>query len=310
MNDIKIIISGVSVINVQISNFNTNKIIESNLIDCVERYYKNNKIKIRQIVNNEYNLNVIEKRLLLLIKQENTELVGVNFDEFCYDKNEDFPFEAQILIPYRARGNNKFRELQLSNFLKHMKKYMKTIHENVNYKLIILEQDNDHPFNRGLLLNAGYIECENGINQYIKYYIHHNCDLFPEIVKGLDYGYTPQHEIRDIFGYHGGLGGICIFNRHSYKKANGFPNDYFSWGHEDVIIKTRCEKKNITIKRPNYNDYIAEEGHIRDSSFNSINQEKGRNDKADNGLTTCKYIAKIKNTDSSNVIHYLIDFDW
>ena len=212
-------------------------------------------------------------------------------------------------------------------FIEHMEKYMLVIHPSVKYKIVIIEQDNEHPFNRGLLLNAGFLERERDISHYIKYYIHHNCDLFPDIDfrynkdKVLDYTYTPINEVRDIFGYSGGIGGIAIFNRHTFSLIKGFPNDYYVWGHEDCTLYKRCEYHNIDIKRKIYNKGILEETHIRDSSFNSINQRKGQYDNPEsNGIDTCKYRYKI-NTESEymidnegfkrdNIVHYLIDFDY
>lgn len=310
MDDIKITINGLSVINVCIYNFNTNKEWKSNLIECIEKYYKNEKVKIRQIVIENYILNEIEKKILYLIKQETTEIIGLDSNYKLDDSDIHIPFEAQILIPYRARGVHKFREIQLNLFIEHIQKYMGNIHPSIKYKLVILEQNNDHPFNRGMLLNAGYLECEKSINQYIKYYIHHNCDLFPEIMNGLDYSYTCANEVRDLYGYHNGLGGICIINRNSFKKINGFPNNMWCWGNEDVVIKNRCEQNNIIIKRPSYNEFVKEETHERDSSFNRINQEKGRHDTPLlNGLTSCEYTCKIK-VNNNNTIHYLIDFEF
>lgn len=217
---------------------------------------------------------------------------------------------AQILVPYRAR------EEQLKRFINHMTKYMAQVHSNINYKIIIIEQDNEYPFNRGILLNIGFLEREKEDNN--NYYIHHNCDLFPEIdfTPKLDYSSTSENKLRDIYGYGGGIGGIAIFNKKTFLKVNGFPNDYFNWGAEDTALFNRCVKNGIEILRQVYNKGINEENHTRDSSLHSINQEKcNRDNPESNGLTTCKYTCKI-NTDSqfgkdeNNVIHYLIDFEY
>jgi hypothetical protein len=130
----------------------------------------------------------------------------------------------------------------------------------------------------------------------------------------LDYSFTPINEVRDIFGYSFGIGGIAIFNRLTFKKVKGFPNNYFNWGAEDTNLYRRCEKNSIQIKRPLYNIGIHEEPHDRDSAFNSINKRKGENDDPNlNGLDTCEYMSYI-NTESEfnypNVIHYLVDFNY
>jgi hypothetical protein len=333
MEDIKLIVKEnceFNSIEIEIYDFNwskqfknendrINKIIP--FFEAIEYYYKKPNLKIREIVI-KTQLRNIHYHLLSLLKESN------------FNLDQCLPFEAQILIPYRANDVNAFRKDQMTRFLTHMFK----IHPKVNYKLIILEQNNNLLFNRGLLLNIGFLECEKTVSHYIKYYIHHNVDLFPQIEFGLDYSYTPIGQVKDLFGYKGGLGGICIFNRHDFKNVNGFPNNCIVWGSEDVILKQRCERNNIEIIRTKfYNKRITEETHSRDSSFNEINMKKNKNDNINwikNGLSTlqsfdssrqgtlqsfdslrqdtCKYSRKI-NVDSKfnseNIIHYLLDFN-
>lgn len=287
---------------VKINYLNTDSISHMSLMDVIEKYTKNAKICIRNIIVEKENLTSVEQNLIDILKS------GVV-------NEQNNIFEAQILIPYRARGDNNFRKSQLHKFLTHMNNYLSVVHPYLKYKLIIVEQNNDHMFNRGLLLNIGYLEREKVIDYKIKYYIHHNCDLFPTIDQKppLDYSFTPINEVRDIFGYSSGIGGIAVFNRLTFKQINGFPNDYFNWGAEDTTLYKRCEKNSIHIKRPLYNVGITEESHARDSSYNSINQKKGENDNPDiNGLTTCQYTCYIDEYSDfkyPNVIHYLADFE-
>lgn len=283
---------------VDICNLNTDSVIHMSLMDTVEKYFKNSRVHIKDIEVVKENLSLVEESMINILKK------GIQNDIF----------EAQILIPYRARGINQFRKDQLRKFLQHIKDYMLLIHPNIKYKLVIVEQNNDLMFNRGILLNIGYLEREKDISYKIKYYIHHNCDLFPSIDQSppLDYSYTPINEVRDIFGYSGGIGGIAIFNRLTFKQINGFPNDYFNWGAEDTTLYKRCEKNSVQIKRPIYNKGIHEEPHARDSSGNSINQKKGENDIQEvNGLNTCEYTCIINEYSEfmgNNIIHYLADF--
>ena len=57
-----------------------------------------------------------------------------------------------ILISYRARGAQQFRRNQLINTLVNFKTYFEK--NNVEYKILISEQNDDNRFNRGLLLNC------------------------------------------------------------------------------------------------------------------------------------------------------------
>ena len=287
-------------LSVKIRFLNTDSLVYMSLMDVIENYTKNTKVCIKDIIIEKEDLTSTEQNLIDILKGDN---------------EQNSIFEAQILIPYRARGNNSFRKAQLHKFLKHMNDYLTIVHPYLKYKLIIIEQDNDHMFNRGLLLNIGYLEREKIIDYKIKYYIHHNCDLFPKIDQRppLDYSFTPINEVRDIFGYSSGIGGIAIFNRLTFKRICGFPNDYFNWGAEDTTLYKRCEKNSIHIKRPLYNVGIDEESHMRDSSYNSININKGENDNPEiNGLDTCQYTCQIHDYSDfkyPNVIHYLANFE-
>lgn len=311
MDDIRITIN--NNLSTTIYDFNRESESESTLIDTIERYFKNKRIKVREIVIDKNELTQSQINLISLLKQEDT---IVNSKVSLTNPNSDDIFETQILIPYRARHPNTFRQQQLHKFLTHMNSYLNTVHPNLKYKLIIIEQNNDHMFNRGLLLNIGFLEREKDIDYRIKYYVHHNCDLFPKIEQTppLDYSFTPINEVRDIFGYSGGIGGIAIFNRLTFSKINGFPNDYFNWGAEDTTLHKRCERNSINIKRDIYNTGVKEESHARDSSYNDINTRKSdRDNPGINGLTTCKYKCTInENTEFNydNVIHYLADFDY
>lgn len=310
MDDIRITIN--DDLSVTTYEFNRESSNTLTLMETIEKYFKNTRIKIRELVVNKENLTNSEIKLISLLRQDNTHVNGIILDE----SNKDDLFEAQILIPYRARNINMFRKSQLHKFLKHMNEYFSKVHPNLKYKLIIIEQNNNHMFNRGILLNIGFLEREKQVDYRIKYYIHHNCDLFPSIEQNpvLDYSFTSINEVRDIFGYSGGIGGIAIFNRLTFLEINGFPNDYFNWGAEDCTLHKRCEKNSIDIKRPLYNVGVHEESHSRDSSYNDINSRKGERDNPEiNGLQTCKYTSQI-NTETEfmydNVIHYLVDFNF
>jgi hypothetical protein len=316
-------------LSVEIYNFDKETSIESNLIECVEHYYKNTQIKIRFIERPEkFSDTFVGDTHIKMINLLDPDIP----DKIKLEYQNNF-FEAQICVPFRARGKHAFRKEQLSRFIKHIQNYMKTIHPSIRYRIVIIEQDNNEPFNRGFLLNIGFVECEKRTNCYIKYYIHHNCDLFPvglffeTSLRGsdphpndepvfLDYSY-PGPGVRDHFGYTCGLGGICIINRNAFKLINGFPNNCLCWSTEDEIIKQRCERFNIKINRDkNYNKGTKEENHVRDSSFQKLNQINTRDDNINskrNGISSMLYKCKIKEDfefkmENVNVIHYLVDF--
>ena len=53
-----------------------------------------------------------------------------------------------IIVPYRDR------EEHLARFVPHMDKFLSD--KEIDYKIFVVEQGNDRPFNRGWLINVGY----------------------------------------------------------------------------------------------------------------------------------------------------------
>ena len=293
MEDINITITGVNVIEVIICDNDTKETKKSNLIECATKYYKNKRVKIRQIVI-KYSLCKVEKMLIEMIIQENTDVIGEEIN--IEGVNKEFLFEAQFLVPYRASGDNTFRKEQLHRFIISLSEYINLYTPYLNYRIIILEQNNHHPFNRELLLNAGYLECERSVDQYVKYYIHHNCDLFPDkSLHIIDYSYTPINIVRDLFKYDSGVSGASVFNSETIKITNGF------WGNE---TRKKYESHNIQTTTNNHNKGFIE----------GNNQFDFKSNKDKNGIKSCKYsrrkVYSSFSSMSSKIIHYMIDFDY
>ena len=147
-----------------------------------------------------------------------------------------------IVVPYRDR------EEHLNKFTPHMKKYMEK-NEDVDYKIIIVEQADTKPFNRAKLLNIGFLE-----NRESDYFIFHDVDMLPE---DSDYCYeeNPTHlsSMVEQFGYKlpydGYFGGVTLFDKESFEKINGYSNEYWGWGAEDDDVLLRCSTMGIPIFR-------------------------------------------------------------
>ena len=74
-----------------------------------------------------------------------------------------------IIVPYRDR------EEHLAQFVPHMDKFLSN--KEIDYKIFVVEQGNDRPFNRGWLINVGYtIAKEQGFD----YFCFHDVDMLPE----------------------------------------------------------------------------------------------------------------------------------
>ncbi len=298
--------------------------------EVFETLYKapKEKVKIAQIYIQAKQISESTKRVMMMC-QEDTNVIFKNGvpddlrmhlipcgDEYkiksveYWRQYEKEYFKLYFLITFRARGVHAYRREQLQRLKAHINEYLKGV--SISYEIVVLEQYNDLPFNRGLLYNAGFSECEKELTEQVKYYVLHNCDLFPE--KGtFDYSYISEFEVRDATPYAGGLGGITVINRNTMIRTNGFPNDFFGWGSEDVCYMHRCRSIKVTIVRPTPQEVINEEcnSSIVDASFNSKNMLKLSTDKpAVNGIKTCKYtiVSNEKQNDEQNVTHIKIDF--
>lgn len=156
-----------------------------------------------------------------------------------------------IIAPYRDRYS------QLIRFKQSIHEYLEGT--DIDYVLIIVEQDNATAFNRGKLLNVGAIRAKELGCDYV---VFHDIDMLPQDV---DYSYVnrPTHLATNFisdnstFGIHFDkyFGGVTLFPIEVFEKINGYSNEYWGWGFEDDDLFYRVLQANIavkTVKQPNY----------------------------------------------------------
>ncbi len=193
--------------------------------------------------------------------------------------------KCTILVPFRANSDQAFRKEQLEIFILRMREFLE--YKEYVYEIYILEQDNENCFNKGLLLNIGFLECVKDNS----YFVINNVDLFPkkECFDLIDFGPVGDDELKDLHGYSGGLGGVTIINSKTFIKANGYPNNFLQWGYEDTALYNRCKSLGIKIDRTNHNKVMEEINHSRNTSKNAENGMKMRRDNPQkNGLCNIK----------------------
>lgn len=151
-----------------------------------------------------------------------------------------------VIVPYRNR------ETHLKKFTSETEKYLKS--KKIDFEIIIIEQADDKPFNRGKLLNVGYIKAKSLGCDYI---VFHDIDMLPIEV---DYSYSevPLHlathfeleyekaknlEFDDYFG------GVTMMSNKNFENINGYSNLYWGWGFEDDDLLFRCTQKNIPLDK-------------------------------------------------------------
>ena len=147
-----------------------------------------------------------------------------------------------IIVPYRDRSE------QLETF----KEAMVSTLRNLDYEIIIVEQEDDNDFNRGKLLNIGFIKATRLNCDYV---VFHDIDLIPEKV---DYSYSEsvQHLIGELnlpkgfnrVNFDEYFGGATLFPVNIFETVNGYSNTYYGWGFEDDDLMLRCIKHNVELK--------------------------------------------------------------
>jgi hypothetical protein len=149
-----------------------------------------------------------------------------------------------IIIPFRGRHQ------QLSEFQTSFENYFSD--REIDYRIIIVEQDDAKLFNRGFLLNIGFTYTESLGCDYV---VFHDVDMIPVKV---DYSYSnvPLHlatdfvidaseKPRELFEEY--FGGVTLFPSETFKKINGYSNKYWGWGFEDTDLLLRCSEKNVEL---------------------------------------------------------------
>ncbi|KHJ87292.1 N-acetyllactosaminide 3-alpha-galactosyltransferase [Oesophagostomum dentatum] len=150
-----------------------------------------------------------------------------------------------VIIPYRDRASH------LHVLLNNMHPFLTD--QFLDYSIIVVEQASNQTFNRGKLLNVGFVEA-------MKLYewdcvLLHDVDLLPEDRRNLHvckrYDYTmsldidwppcEQHPIsdNDRLAYNGMFGTSSMLSTAQFRKVNGLSNRFWGWGGEDDDLYTR-----------------------------------------------------------------------
>lgn len=143
-----------------------------------------------------------------------------------------------VIVPYRNRYEHLiiFKEL--------ITKYLND--KNIDFEIIIVQQDDAKLFNRGMLLNIGFKYAKKMKCDYV---VFHDIDMIPIDV---DYSYTdiPLHlstnfelsegeKQRVVFDTY--FGGVTMFPINIFEKIDGYSNKYWGWGYEDDDLLLRCK---------------------------------------------------------------------
>jgi beta-1,4-galactosyltransferase 4 len=203
-----------------------------------------------------------------------------------------------IIVPYRDR------EEHANIFIPYMNEYL--TEKNIPFKIYIIEQEEGKPFNRGKLLNIGFLEADKDID----YFVFHDIDMIPN---DIDYSYceTATHlacaasQFYFVLPYQTYFGGVTLFPRNAFETINGFSNNYWGWGSEDDDLVSRCRFSGIiphrkcvgSLQSLNHKKSMVEEDAIKNwENLKQMNQ--GQKDWKNEGLNSCEYSITDKNENS------------
>jgi predicted glycosyltransferase involved in capsule biosynthesis len=149
-----------------------------------------------------------------------------------------------IVIPFRNRKEH------LQKLIPAIKEHLKD--SGIEYKVVVVEQADDGPFNKGKLLNIGF----NLTKNWADYYIFHDVDSLPENIE-CDYTYTDKPTLLSKYiqkdnykeAYKTFFGCVIGMNKEDFIKINGASNKYLGWGVVDDDMYYRCYMEDLEVVR-------------------------------------------------------------
>jgi N-terminal region of glycosyl transferase group 7/N-terminal domain of galactosyltransferase len=149
---------------------------------------------------------------------------------------ENLSKRLAIIVPYRDRAEH------VGTFISHMVTYFERdkLDHRIAYSINIIEQPAGKPFNRGKLLNCGFQIARDSHD----YFCFHDVDYLP-IWADYSYPACPTriiwHGLRQKENYETFFGGVVLFGREDFIRANGYGNEYWGWGPEDMELGFRVD---------------------------------------------------------------------
>lgn len=156
------------------------------------------------------------------------------------------PHRLSVIVPFRDR----FDELLL--FAPHIHKFL--LAQGVRHRIVIVNQVDRFRFNRGSLINVGFLLSEPDCD----YIVMHDVDLLP-LNPALRYAYPsdsdrPVHlaapNLHPRYHYPTFVGGILLMTNTQFRSLNGLSNKYWGWGLEDDEFYARMRDSGMNVTRP------------------------------------------------------------
>ncbi len=200
-------------------------------------------------------------------------------------------FLVALVVPYRDRADH------LAELVRQIRPFLQR--QNVHYKIYVIEQADAKPFNRGKLLNVGFVEASK--EKRYPCFIFQDVDLVPENAKNI-YACTkfPRHMSASIdkfdysVPYDRNFGGVTSILSHQFRSVNGFSNQFYGWGGEDDNFFDRVIGNGLPVIR-----FSGDVSRYRSLAHQPATASKDRFDKLEEART-------LQSADGLNSLSYVL----
>ncbi|KAK7076306.1 hypothetical protein SK128_001030 [Halocaridina rubra] len=180
-------------------------------------------------------LTVMDK---VTLTEAETKLERVKKGGFWWPSDCKAIWRVAIIVPYRNRSS------QIAPFVFHMHRYLQR--QALNYSIYIAEQEGNDPFNKGRVMNVGFVEAQK--EGPWDCFAFHDIDMLPEDDRNLYYcASQPRHlavaasQFHYKLPYYQFFGGAILLTTDQFKTVNGFSNSLWGWGGSDDEMWNRIK---------------------------------------------------------------------
>lgn len=174
-----------------------------------------------------------------------------------------------FIVPYRDRLNH------LNRFLPHHRKLFP------DAEFIVVEQEPGKPFNRGKLLNVGFLEA-----QHCDYFAFQDVDMLC-----LRADYSCPVTIRQLASSNiqrvNYFGGVTLFTKQAFLTADGYTNLMYARGEDNEAFKNVTEK-GIAIEYK-FGKFAVLPHKRNGPEFDPVLWERAQQPRVNDGLKFCDY---------------------
>lgn len=174
-----------------------------------------------------------------------------------------------LIVPYRDRPEH------LKQFLDHYRLHLP------DADIFIIEQEEGRPFNRGKLLNVGFLEAQGDC-----YYCFHDVDMLAQDVD-FSYPFTVTQLASSPIQKHGYLGGVTLFNKVDFIRADGYNNEFFCRAEDNEMMFNLIRKK-VKV-RYRIGNFISLPHERTGLEFDPVLWNRAKQPRVNNGLQHCSY---------------------